>query len=210
MQCFSLVTKPVFVRGAPAGCNGPCRGGSSVPLPLQHLYPQSRKGIDLDPVDRTVVIGNTVRIPVSRELLDLSPESKAIDRDGQRVTLLRASVERSDSGAVRLVPEKAEDREGAIVYLDIGTGKHTSLHFRNLEKQLRAEQVLARVRIKQRFGNYDEKLLVRLRAFEPLSAIRTDRRFWVWGEERIRERLKIRYDGRSLFYDMPQNDEATT
>lgn len=205
MRCYSLTTKPLMVRGSPRGCKGPCGGNNN--LPNHAHYPRPTLGLDLDPTDRSFEVGWTQRIPVSPELLELRPESKAIERDGRRVTLLRASVERSDSGAVRFVPERADDKEGAIVYLDVGAGKYLNVHFTNLDTALRKDQILARVRIDDRFGTYDEKLLVQLKPFEPIVAVRSDRRFWLWGQERVRETLKIRFDGRDLFYDTPADTD---
>lgn len=204
MKCFSLTTKPRLVRGSPGACNGgPCgRGGCNA---AQNYYPRPRAGIDLDPTDRCVVVGWTVRVPVSQALLDQPPSSGAIERDGRRVTVLRASVNKDAAGTMQLVPERTDDREGAIVLLDVGAGRYLNLRYQNLDKQLRPDQIVARVKIADSFGIQDEKLLVQVKPWEPLVAVRSDKRWWLWGQERVRETLNIRFDGRSLFYDTPES-----
>lgn len=192
MKCYSLksfryVTPPAYHPMVP---------GHAFSGYVNEHYPKAELGIELSPTDRCLVIGGEQRIPASEELLRLPPESGAIARDGTRITVYRASIEQRN-GLPTLVPEHPEDAGGALIYIDLGTGPHGNLRF----TPARIEQIVARVESNE-LGLHDEKVLAALKPFEPLIAVRSSKKYLLWGEERVRERLPISFDGQNIFYDI--------
>jgi hypothetical protein len=168
-------------------------------------YPRVLQGIVLHE-DRTVVIGWRERIAVSDELLRLPPASGAIKREGSQVTILRCSVGTDRSGKKVLVPEKDDDRGNALVKLDqVGAGRYLGLYLK-----AQPSQVVARViEPGSRWDGADDHMLAAMKPFEPVTAVRTDRKWIFWGEEKVKEQLSIVFDGATIFFDIVRVREAS-
>lgn len=190
MKLFSLIARSeLFFVGGSSG------------VPMGHVitehYPTATVGIALDQSDRTVRVGWGGRVPVSDELLALPPESGAITREGPNVTILRASLAKRPDGTPILVPERCDDKVNALAYLDVGHGGWLSSRYTP-----DPESAITLVRADVGWGMYDEQLLAVLNPLQPLVAERVDKKYWFFGPERIREKLFIKFDGRTLFYDV--------
>lgn len=189
MKCFSLVADNFFVAPTMAGMH-PAAGAHYV----IDAYPKAAPGFDLDPTDRTLRVGFKERVSASDELLTLPAQSGAVKRDGRQVKVLRASVQ-MDGGVPVLVPEKPEDAGHALVYIGVGSGRHSFIRF-----QTDATQLVAHSRSDGEEGN--EKVLVVLKPFESVVAVRSDKKYIFWGEERVKENLVISFDGENIFYNI--------
>ena len=188
MKCFSLKSMRFVTSGVT-----PMGVGPRVTF-VHENYPPAEAGLELSASDRCLVIGGERRIPASDELLALSPDTGAIKRDGHRVIIYRASLERRD-GQYWLVPEKEDDREKALVYVDIGG---TILRF---ERKPGDPDFIERV-TNDDLGLHDEKILAVLEPFKPLTAVRSSKRWVFWGKESVNELLPIKFDGDTLFYEI--------
>jgi hypothetical protein len=156
-------------------------------------YPTPTPGFELDPDERVLRVGFRRKVLASKELLTLSPESGAIEREGKHVKVLRASI-RNEGGNPLLIPEQENDTENALVYLDVGSGRYTFIRIQSENEQLVCHS-----------GDDGERgrdrALVVLKPFETVVALRSDQKWIFWGEERIREKLTISFDGKNVFYD---------
>lgn len=189
MKCFSLAAQNLLVSSAYAGMYP--RGGVTY---VVDAYPKPKAGFELDPTERALKVGFVEKVAASDELLRLPADSGAITRDGKHVKVLRASI-RNDGGKPVLIPEQAEDTRNALVYIDVGSGHHTFVRY-----QTAAEQLVAHSRIDGE--PYQERILVVLKPFEPVTAVRSSQKWIFWGEERVKEILTIMFDGENIFYDI--------
>jgi hypothetical protein len=188
MRCFSLIARDFVASPSEVGLQASAFGYYRI-----DAYPKSTEGIELHPTDRTVRVGFAQKVPASEELLKLSPESGAIRRGDRDVTILRASIDMS-SGNPILVPERDDDKDNALVYLDVGPGHST--HIRYL---VEPPALVAHSRADGDTGH--ERVLVIMKPFEPVVANRSMKRWLFFGAERLREVLRIAFDGRNIFYD---------
>lgn len=190
MRCFSLVSKGIFIPAA--SHHGALYGGSYV----NDAYPTATSGFELDATDRVLKVGFVERVAASDELLNLSPTGGAIARDGHKVRVLRASVN-MDNGRPVLIPEQPNDTRDALVFIDVGSGRHTFVRYQCDEK----EQLLCHSRTDDE--PYQQRILVRLKPFDKaVLALRSSQKWIFWGEERVKETLSIKFDGQNVFYDI--------
>lgn len=195
MKCLTLSSNYQVIPPSGVGGLGLAHGGYTVVYPESR--PKPRPGIKLSPADRKVTLGYNLHVPLSDELLSASPDSGAIVRDGDNVTLLRASVEVGADGSATLVPEKADEETSALVLLNIGSGSHLNVTYRT-----QPGQVVAQFSEDVGLGCTKECLLLVLKPFEPVVAVRSSKKYWLWGPMLVREVLTIKYDGQNLFYDV--------
>ncbi len=153
-------------------------------------YPAATAGIELT-FDRCVPVGS-LSVPVAEELLDCTDET-VIRRDGNRVFLLQASIEKVDGVSTLVKPKDGEDRI-ALVKMDLSGAPYHLIRY-----QPEGEQLIARVGAED--GYPEERMLAKIEIGKPLRAQRFDHKYVLWGDERVRERLTIRFDGRTISYD---------
>lgn len=186
MKCFSLI--PDNYLALTGSSMHPSIGSTYV----IDAYPRATNGFKLDEADRSLRVGFVETVAASPELLRLPP-GDAIERDGRDVKVLRASLDLS-SGKPVLVPEKDEDRNDALLYIGIGSGYFSFVRYRIQDGSL-----VAHSRADGEDGN--DKALVRLRPFETVTVVRSDKRWIFWGAERIKEELVVSFDGANIFYE---------
>jgi hypothetical protein len=190
MRCFSLVSKGYLIPAA--SHHGMVAGGYYVSDP----YPTAKAGFELDPTTRSLRVGFVSKVAATEQLLSLAPDGGAIERDGSRVRVLRASVS-NEGGRPVLVPEQPEDTTDALVLIDVGSGHHTFIRYKCDE----TEQLVCHSRADNE--PYQQRILVRLKPFgEAVLALRSSQKWIFWGEERLKETLSIRFDGQNVFYDI--------
>ena len=153
-------------------------------------YPTAKAGFPLND-NRVVSLAWDVQVPSSPELLRV-PDPNAIKREGRDMSVLRASVSNG-----MLVPERADDKENALVLLAVGSTPGLYLTFDAGD----AEVVGRGVDDDGRWGRTEEMLVV-LKPFQRVTATRRDRKWFFWGEVRVVERLSIYFDGRTICYDV--------
>lgn len=195
MKCLTLSSNFQVIHATGIGGMGAMHGGYAVVYP--DSYPKPQAGITLGRSDRSVVLGYNLHVPLSEEILSAAPDTGAIARDGDKVTLLRASVDTTPDGKVVVVPEKPGEENSALVLLNIGSGSHLNVAYRT-----QPGQVVAQFSEDIGLGCTKECLLLVLKPFEPVVAIRSSKKYWLWGPMLVREILTIKYDGQNLFYDI--------
>lgn len=185
MKCFTLRPLTRFPTGAsPHG-----------PAAVTDRYPTARAGINLNDKHALNLVWKA-EVPASEELLKLSADGDHVVREGRNVSVLRASVDRRDGVAV-LVPEREDDRESALILCSVGASPGIYL-----THEADQELVVAHgINDDGRFGR-DEELLVKLKPWQSVKAVRRTRKWVFWGEVRHIETLTIRFDGRHVFYDV--------
>lgn len=188
MKCFSLGQHGFFASAGIPGING--MGAYYIVDP----YPRATLGLELDPDDRMLRIGFTQSIRASEELLLLPPTGNAIQRDYGMVSVLRASIE-EDGDQTLLVPEQDDDTENALVHINVGSGPYQYVHY-----QTGDATVVKPASTGDETGH--ESLLVVLKPFESIVAIRSAKRWIFWGAVQVRETLTIRFDGQSIYYEV--------
>lgn len=168
---------------------------------VHERYPSAKPGIELN-ADRELIIGWEKQIKASKALLELPADSKAIVRDRHKVTILRASVEVGAGGQIELVPEKDGDADQALVLFDVGRGP--AYH---LDLQTDSENIVAEVKLAT--GGWglgrEHHMLARLRPFQSVRAVRTDKKWIFWGAEYVKEVLDFKFDGQTVFFDVTRN-----
>lgn len=189
MRCFSLITHGILV---PASAHmGMPYGGTYI----SDDYPKPVAGFELDSSERTLAVGFVAKVHASDELLKLSPESGAIERDGRNVRVHRASV-KTEGGRTTLTPEQDGDTTDALVLLDVGSGRHTFIRY-----EVDPSQLVVHSGDDGEYGR--ERVLVRLKPFDKVVVAKRSSQKWIfWGEEQVRELLEIRFDGTNIFYDI--------
>jgi hypothetical protein len=170
-------------------------GIGATPYYVPDAYPTPRIGIELTE-DRCVAVGTT-KIPVDAKLLDCT-DPAVIKRERNRVILLQASIGKVDGVSTVVAPKEGEDRT-ALVKMDLSGFPHLHIRYQPAD-----EQLIARVGVDD--GYPDERMLAKIEIGKPLRAQRFDQKFVFFGEERVRERLTIRFDGRTIAYDNYQID----
>ncbi len=188
MKCFSLEQQGYVTDAGIPGING--MGAYYI----VDAHPTARPGFNLEPSDRTLKVGFTQSIRASEKLLVLPPAGGAIERSGKIVSVLRASIEGTGEQAV-LIPERNDDTENALVYIDVGAG-----YCQYIRYQTGKATVVRHACTAGEEGH--ERLLVVLKPFEPIVAVRSEKRWILWGAEKVRETLTIRFDGKNVFYDV--------
>lgn len=185
MKCFTLKSQIYILHGGP-----PVGLGATA---VTSRYPTAVDGIALNG-DREVSLCGYSKLKVSDELLRL-PAGSAITREDRDITVLRASVDKKPNGDCVLVPERDDDRDGALIVVDVGGASH-------LYYEVNDAAVVARhVEDSGRWGR-DEQLIVQVQPFERVHAIRRNLKWVFWGEMRTRETLHISFDGTKVFYDV--------
>lgn len=187
MKCFTLRPEThVFVGGSPHGLGS---------YAITDRYPTVRSGIDLND-DHAVSLAFAASVPASEALLKLSADGRSVKREGRDVSVLRASVE-MQNGAPVLVPERDDDRDGALILLAVQARPGIYLTH-EADKEL----VLASgVDDSGRWGR-DEELLIKLKPWQSVKCVRRDRKWFFWGDIRHVETLTIRFDGRNVHFDV--------
>lgn len=154
------------------------------------LYPKPNPGLKVRRGQTELEFCPDLKVSLSPDLL---ANCKPANDDPELLIIERASLERQPSGALALVPEKEDERSGALVLLDLGRGSYNSVRYevgnRVFLRARRSSDAL--------FGS-EELALVELPVDRPFYAYRSSRRWYCFGNEVVGERLQVRFDGRDL------------
>jgi len=182
MKCFTLrpskdvILEPNFAH--PLTYAGP------------ELYPSAQVGIRINRAQCAIEIGPGIKASLCPELLSLCKPDAC---DKSKVIIERASLDRQIDGTLALVPEKTEERESALVLLDLGRGAYNSVRY-----ELGMNVVLRARRVCEQACSSEELALVQLPIGRPLAAYRCRRGWQNLGSEIVGEQLLVRFDGQQL------------
>lgn len=162
--------------------------------PMTHvvpeLYPKPSHGIRAHKEQTEIELGPGLKAQLSPELM---ARCQLDANEPDTVIIERASLERTASGALLLVPEKEGDDASALVMLDLGRGAYDSVRY----------EVGNRVFLRARrnsdtiFGS-EELALVEVPVGRPFSAYRSSRPWYCFGADIVGEQLQVRFDGIKL------------
>lgn len=157
---------------------------------VPELYPHATEGIIAHRLQAEIEIVPGVKLSLSPELLK---SCSRVAGDPDAILIQRASVERRANGALWLVPEKSEDAQSALVWLDLGRGAYSSVRY----ELGNCVHLRVRRNSDELFGS-EELALVDLAVGRPFHAYRSSRKWLCFGGDVVGERLLITYDGCSL------------
>lgn len=161
--------------------------------------PEIKEGIVVSQDSNTVWLSPERSVVVSDALLSSDPAAGHVKRNADgNLVLMRASYVELPDGTVQLVPEDSTNEVGALVFLDIGRGSHTSLRIAGdtpgiLAKTSRPSDVL--------FGSEDVALM-HLLPHWPVGAYRSSKRWVCFGADRVHEVVYLRFDGGKVSFDI--------
>lgn len=186
MKCFTLKADRQILFGSAMLMP------MSMPLTMiaPELYPSPVEGFRVHRQAEELFLAPGFSLKISPELM--AQAQTAVD-DPECVIIERASLERSASGTLTLLPEKAGDNEAALVNLDLGRGAYSSVRYEVGNRVV----LRARQNADILFGT-EELALVEVPTGRPFAAFRSRSRFLCFGGEVIGEQLQVKFDGTTL------------
>jgi hypothetical protein len=137
--------------------------------------------------------GGTI-VRINKALLDPALGAVRSDDDDDQLVVLRASVQLGSDGFFELIPERGDDKNGAIVFVDIGAGAHSIVRYTTNG----FERIATGGAEFFPFSGYQETLLAALAPFSCVKVNRYQKRWIFFGKEELKEVLTYRFDGRKL------------
>ncbi len=154
------------------------------------LYPSAQVGIRVNRDQCAIEIGPGIKASLSPALVSLCKPDTC---EKNKLIIERASLDRQSSGCLALVPEKTEERDSALVLLDLGRGAYSSVRY-----ELGMNVVLRARRVCEQVCGSEELALVQVPVGRPLTAYRCRRSWQNFGAEVVGEQLLVRFDGQQL------------
>jgi hypothetical protein len=187
MICKSIVAPRQWVHGG---------GPHGMGIPVAYVpYPDAVDGIvaEADRKGNFFVWVGDKRVPVSPELVAAGAASVTIENE-YRLRILHASLSRDANGHV-LVPSK-DDSHGMLVLCDPSHGREGTVR---LVTAGGAKKLVAGQQHHELFVGCEEVALLQMPAGSSVSAIRESKR-WIWfGASSVRESLRYRVDGPTVW-----------
>lgn len=191
MLCFSIVARRT-IHMAQSLLHPP------IGITLVDDIPEIRRGLVIRNDQQAFVLAPDLKIPVSKSLFEQDPARGHVLRDEETTTILRCSYKELSPGQVELVPEESPDEPGALAFLDLGRGRHSSVRLSD-----DSQGVLCRVnRPSDTLFGTEDVALVHLLPNWPLGANRSSRRWLCFGGDRVYEVLYVRFNGQTISFDL--------
>lgn len=184
MKCLSLNVKRDFIPGVYMS------PGFFV---VNDHYPTTAEvGISVPIVDRTIRMDRNLIVRVNDALLN--PALNAVRYERDCLVVLRASVRLGEDGFFEFIPERADDKDGAIVFFDVGSGEHSIVRYSTKP----FEAIATGVSDLSLFFGYEETLLVAMAPGSCVYIHRLEKQWIFFGKEQLQEVLTYRWDGQQL------------
>lgn len=151
-------------------------------------------GITVPAETRTLYLDENMLVNVTSELIRIGLGNGDVKFEGGRITILRASVRLGKDGFFELIPEHASDKEGALVFFDIGSGGYACVEFTTEPFASIASGITEYVP----FIGFDTVLLAAMKPGSTVVARRHSKRWILFGESVVRETLSYHFDGKTL------------
>jgi hypothetical protein len=160
----------------------------------EHRPSTPTEGITVHAETRVLRLDDNMIVNVTSELIRVGLGNGDVKFEGGRITILRASVRLGSDGFFELIPEYANDKEGALVFFDIGSGGYSCVEFSTEPFATIASGVTDYVP----FIGFDTVLLVAMKPGSSVLARRHSKRWIFFGESVVRETLSYHFDGKTL------------
>jgi hypothetical protein len=165
-----------------------------------HRPSQPTEGISNDAENRVIRLDESMIVNVTSELVRIGLGNGDVQFDGHRMLILRTSVRLGRDGFFELIPERADDKDGALVFFDVGSGGYGTVEY--LTNKF--ESVASGVTNYMPFFGYETTILAALKPGSYVLARRHSKRWWFFGERVLKETLSYHFDGRTLsLQDLP-------
>lgn len=164
-----------------------------------HCPKRSVNGITVHAEVRALYLDATMKVNITSELLRIGLGNGDVKFEGNRITILRASVRLGRDGYFELIPETPNDKDGAICLFDLGAGGYSTVEYAAEKFELIARGMTDCVP----FVGYASVALVAMQPGSYLQAQRYSKRWLVFGENVLRETLSYFFDGNELSLQNP-------
>jgi len=159
-----------------------------------HRPKQPTDGITIHAESRVLRLDENMIVNVTSELIRIGLGDGSVKFENSRITILRASVRLGRDGFFELIPEQANDKEGALCFFDVGSGGYSSVEYAT--RQL--ESIASGITNYMPFVGFDTVALVAMKPGSSVQAIRRSKRWIFFGERVVRETLSYHFDGKRL------------
>ncbi len=165
-----------------------------------HRPSQPTGGISINAETRVIRLDESMIVNVTSELVRIGLGNGDVQFDGGRMLILRASVRLGRDGFFELIPERADDKAGALVFFDVGSGGYSTVEY-----TVNAfESIATGVTNYMPFVGYDTVMLAAMKPGSNVLARRWSKRWIFFGERVLQETLSYHFDGNTLsLQDLP-------
>lgn len=191
MKCLSMQVERQFISAL-----GTAPGMVYV---KDHCPNQSQDGISVHAELRALYLDADMKVNVTTELIRIGLGNGDVKFEGNRIVILRASVRLGRDGFFELIPESANDKDGALCLFDLGSGGYSSVEYSADKFEIIARGVTDYVP----FVGGASIALVAMKPGSVVQAQRFSKRWLVFGENVLRETLSYFFDGKSLSLQNP-------
>lgn len=164
-----------------------------------HCPNHSQDGISVHAELRALYLDAGMKVNVTTELIRIGLGNGDVKFEGNRITILRASVQLGRDGYFELIPERANDKEGALCLFDLGSGGYSSVEYSADKFEVIARGITEYVP----FVGYASVALIAMKPGSVVQAQRFSKRWLVFGENVLRENLSYFFDGNKLSLQNP-------
>lgn len=196
MKCLTMQIDRHFISG-----NGMTPGMIYI---HDHRPKVPKDGITVPAESRILRLDDNMLVNVTSELIRIGLGNGDVRFEGGRITILRASVRLGKDGFFELIPEHASDKEGALVFFDIGSGGYSCVEFTTEPYASIASGITDYVP----FIGFDTVLLAAMKPGSTVVARRHSKRWILFGESVVRETLSYHFDGKTLSLQDPSRSQA--
>jgi hypothetical protein len=191
MKCLSMQVERLFMSGY-----GMTPGMFYV---KEHCPQQAVDGITMPAETRQLRLGAHMLVNISPELLQVGFSNGAVAFDRNNIVIHRASVRLGKDGFFELIPERENDKDGALCFFDVGTGGYSCVEYATDKHEVIARGVTESLP----FVGYETVALVAMQPGSSVQANRYAKRWLIFGESILRETLSYLFDGKTLSLQNP-------
>jgi hypothetical protein len=159
-----------------------------------HRPSQPTEGILFNAKDRVIRLDENMIVNVTPHLIQLGLVNGDVRFDGFRMLILRASVRLGRDGFFELIPERAEDINGALVFFDVGCGGYSTVEYQTQSLNIIATGVISSMP----FIGYETVVLTAMKPGNTVVVRRSSKRWIFFGERVVKETLSYYFDGNML------------
>ncbi len=159
-----------------------------------HRPSQPTEGISVYGQNRVIRLDESMIVNVTSELVRIGLGNGDVRIEGHRMLILRASVQLGRDGYFELIPERTDDKDGALVFFDVGSGGYGTVEYLTN----RFESIATGITNFMPFFGWETKILAAMKPGSNVLAHRHSKRWVLFGERVLKETLSYHFDGRSL------------
>lgn len=192
MKCLSMQVERLFMSGY-----GMTPGMFYV---KEHCPQQAVGGITVPAETRELCLGARMKVTLSTELLRVGFSNGSVAFERNNIVVHRASVRLGKDGYFELIPERENDKDGALCFFDVGSGGYSCIEYATDKHEVIARGVTDSLPL----VGYETVALVAMQPGSTVQANRYAKRWVFFGESVLRETLSYIFDGNKLSLQNPR------